>query len=55
LGVWSLRKGQSGRIYGNVELAEEEEEAELHKVSNMSFIKAKQDGIIDALGFSLGR
>jgi len=33
LGVWCLRKGQSGGIYGNVGLVEEEEEAELHKVS----------------------
>jgi len=30
-------------------------EAELHKGSTMSFIKAKQDGIIDALEFSLRR
>ena len=37
-----LHKGQAGGIYGNVELLEEEEEAELLKVSTISFIQTKQ-------------
>ena len=52
---WWLHKGQAGGIYENLELVEEEEEAELFMVYNISYIQAKQEGIIDALGFSLGR
>ena len=37
---WRLRKGQEGGIYEKMELVEEEEEAELFMISNISYIQA---------------
>jgi len=39
---WWLHKGQAGGIYENVELVEEEEEAEVLQVNTITFIQTKQ-------------
>jgi len=47
-GAWRLRKWQPSRIYEEMELVEEKEEAELLIVSNISFIQANPQRCIVA-------
>ena len=49
MGGWSFRKGQAGGFYEDVELVEDEEEAELLKVSTISFIQTKQQHNVASL------